>query len=145
MSDLFSYPREDWFEEHFDEFGPEGLEQYKLKKTLFQLAGVFQHNKAEFDLGDLKVIRWFELETSNIELTRFKTSDELRESSFLEHIEDFNYDIDEILSKLVVVRVMMNLLINNLCYRFEPTTFSSHVKDLQSSRQDETARILSVA
>jgi hypothetical protein len=77
MSNLFSYPREDWSEQYLDEFRPDELVAYKFEKTLFQLAGIFQHNQAEFDLGDLKVLRRFELESENMDLTRFKTSAEL--------------------------------------------------------------------
>jgi hypothetical protein len=42
------------------------VEQYKMKKVLFELEGVSRHNQAEFDLGDLKVITRFEEETSDM-------------------------------------------------------------------------------
>jgi hypothetical protein len=145
MSNLFTYPRENWYEEYLYQFRPSELDAYKFENTVFQLAGVFQHNQVEFDLGDLKVIRRFELESENMDSIRFKTSDELRESSFLEQIRDFNYETDQTLSKRVVGCVMNALLITDLCYRFGATAFSNHVKDLLSSRQDEAARILSAA
>lgn len=66
MSALFGYPREDWFEQRSDKFEPMELEQYKMKKVLFELEGVSRHNQAEFDLGDLKVITRFEEETSDM-------------------------------------------------------------------------------
>ncbi|GAB5592370.1 hypothetical protein Unana1_07270 [Umbelopsis nana] len=145
MSGLFRYPTEDSYEEHLDELEPDELEEYKLHKTLFHLAGVFQHNQHEFGLGDLKVINRFELERRNMHLTRFKTSNEMRESSFLEELDDFDYDTDEKLSMQVVVYMIKDLLLNDLSYRFGPTAFSNYIKGLQSFRQDETARILVAA
>ncbi|GAB5590699.1 hypothetical protein Unana1_05599 [Umbelopsis nana] len=145
MSGLFRYPTEDSYEEHLDELEPDELEEYKLHKALFHLAGVFQHNQDEFGVGDLKAINQFELERRNIHLTRFKTSDELRESSLLEELEDFDYDTDQKLSKQVLVYVIKDLLLSDLSYRFGPTAFSNYIIGLQSSRQDETARILVAA
>ncbi|KAI8582448.1 hypothetical protein K450DRAFT_227223 [Umbelopsis ramanniana AG] len=145
MSKLFTYPREDWSEQYLDEFRPDELDEYKFEKTLFQLAGVFQHNQAEFDLGDLEVLRRFEMELEDLDLERFKTSAELRESSFLQRIRGFSYDTDETLSMRVVVCVIQSLSINDLCYRFGPTAFSNHVKNLISYRKDEAASILSAA
>ncbi|KAG2177607.1 hypothetical protein INT44_008119 [Umbelopsis vinacea] len=146
MSNLFSFPRDDcWEDEDVADFTPDELDDYKYDNTMYQVAGVFQHNQAEFDLGDLKVLRPFEMELENSNLDRFKTSAELRESSFRPLIPGYIYDTDEILSMHVVECVVRSLSIDELCYRFGPTAFSNHVKNLISDRKDEAESILSAA